>query len=64
LENARHVAIEPTGNSITDSYYVVTIPTLILIDRKSQAIIGMFGGGSGMPAYSVVDEFKKMFENN
>ncbi|MBS1946241.1 MAG: hypothetical protein JST47_00595 [Bacteroidetes bacterium] len=35
--------LEPVGSTISDTYYIGTIPALVLIDKNSQ-IIGKYGG--------------------
>lgn len=52
------------GISITDSYKVETIPTLILIDKNSK-IAAKFNGSYGTkPTWQLVPEVKRIIENN
>jgi thiol-disulfide isomerase/thioredoxin len=43
IENSKKRPLEPVSGSISDSYYISTIPSLILID-KNLRIIGKYGG--------------------
>ena len=61
IENSKKKPLEPASGSISDSYYISTIPSLILID-KNLRIVGKYGGFfSSTPDY-FVDLTRKLNE--
>jgi thiol-disulfide isomerase/thioredoxin len=59
IENKNKKPIEPATGSISDMYYVNTIPSLILID-KNLKIIGKYGGFYYSPSAYLLDLQKKL----
>jgi len=61
IENKKLMPIKPSNSSISDMYYVSTIPSLILID-KNLKIVGKYGGFYYSNATYILDLEQKLNE--